>query len=1313
MASKNAIVFAIDGEEHVVEDADPTLTLSDYIRGSGNTSVKIGCGEGGCGACTVVVARWDAATGAPLYNAVNSCLMPLCSSDGVSVTTTRGLGDVHKGYHPIQERLAEYNGSQCGFCSPGMVMSMFGMLSAHPGAVCPDEVAIEKCVDGNLCRCTGYRPILEAFRTFAGAPKDSVAGESFAPFPDFLKTRAVGTRSFSGSGVEWIAPASLAELHAILSSRSDERLGMVAGHTCRGVYKDDHLLDVLVDLNQIPDLKTITVGTEGVAFGATVTWHRFILTLRDLADASPEKAALPVLLEHATKVAGHSVRGLGTLGGNLAMTKWRGFASDLATILTGVDARVTVAQGGETTKVPLDRFFASDFELSRTAVLTEVFVPFLEQGELFRSYRTALRPINSHAITNAAFVVKTEAEHVVKARLVFGALGSRGTFTGPFRALRTEKATVGQKLTNDLGTAMMAALASESWWPEDEYERHLASGYLMKVLHAASQTSCEASPPAGVSLSSERPACSGERKLDWAELEHAPIGKSMPKTASKLQTAGEQRYNNDIPEPKGCLYAAYVCVPTTKTVFVSADLSAAQSSQGYVDVVTAADIIGRNAWELTGSAKLLVPLGEASQYAHQPCMIVLADSTRHAEAAARKVALTLTSPTEAPLLSVEACKKRQEIVEASGDASAVGPVSTVTTVSRGDADAALAQAPRRIKGVVRADGQKAFYMEPSAALAIPGEDNTLNIWGTAQVPAWTHGCVASTTGLAKHKIIVNMTSLGGGFGGKLTKSLHVVCAAALAAQKSKRPVRFLLNRNVDTVLGAGRLPFETEYEAGFDEAGKLNVVKAVTHGDAGSGDACAGFTLMMIGRNMEQIYAIPTLQVDVKSCKTDKPGNTAVRGPGEPEASLIMETILEHVAADLGKDSQEVREANIFTSVSDQEKVAADPLSPDVDKYSALLAIGDHDCANRKLGSSFPVLGMWEALKKKVRYAEKAQAVKAFNASNRWRKRGVAMTPVKYMVGNRGQQCLVCLYTDGTCLVTMDGTEIGQGINTKVMQYAAHFLSQIVPGSEVAVEDVRVGPNGTDKVAAGSLTGGSTTSEGVCEAVREAIGKLKERLAPLHKKLASGGGEVTFRSLCAAAGDVELQASGQSTRASLNYPIYGVAVSEVEIDVITGESNVLSSSMLYDCGKSLNPLIDCGQAEGGFVMGLGYFLRERLLVDKDTGKMETDGTWEYKIPSFQDVPLSFDVEFFPRAHEGGISSSKASGEPPLVLATSAFCALRCAVAAGREQFGKGKEFFRMDAPFTPRDIALTIGAISDKTFFKESADIIDPLLGGA
>jgi len=1311
MARENAIVFALDGEEHVVENADPTLTLSDYIRGIGNSSVKIGCGEGGCGACTVVVARWDANTGTASYSAVNSCLMPLCSSDGVSVTTTRGLGDVHKGYHPIQERLAEYNGSQCGFCSPGMVMSMFGMLSAHPGATCPDEAAIEKCVDGNLCRCTGYRPILEAFRSFAGAPKSSVAGETFAPFPDFLKSRVVGTRTFTGSGVEWIAPKSLVELHTILSARSTERLGMVAGHTCRGVYKDDHLLEVLLDLNQIPELNTITVGSEGITFGATVTWHRFILTLRELADSTPEKAALPVLLEHATKVAGHSVRGLGTLGGNLAMTKQRGFASDLATILMGVNASVTVAQGEVSSNVPLDKFFASDYELSNTAVITQVLVPFLEQGEVFRSYRAALRPINSHAITNAAFVVKVEAEVVVKARLVFGAFGSRGTNTGPFRASQTEKALVGQKVTNDLGVEVMVALGSEPWWPQDDYERHLARGFLVKVLHTVSQTPGEFSPAGGVSLSSERVACSGERKLDWAELEHAPIGKGMPKTASKLQTAGEQRYCNDVPEPQHCLYAAYVCIPTAKTVFVSADLSAAESSVGYFDVVSAADIRGMNMWEPSGSAKLLVPQGGASQYAHQPCLIVLADSTRHAEAAARRVSLTLTSPTEAPLLSLEACKKRQELLSSSGEAG--GPVSPAATISRGDAETALGLAPRRVKGVVRGDGQKAFYMEPSAALAIPGEDNTLNIWGTAQVPGGTHSCIAATTGLAKHKIVFNSTSLGGGFGGKLTKSVHVICAAAVGAQKSKRPVRFHLNRNVDTVLSAGRLPFETEYEAGFDEAGKLQVVRAVTHGDAGVGDVCARFTLMVMARNMEQIYGIPTLQLDVKSCKTDKAGNTAVRGPGEPEASLIMETILEHVAADLGKDTQEVREANIFTSVSDQEKVVADPLSPDVDRYSALLAIGGEDCANRKLGSSFPALGMWESLKTKVGYAEKLQAVKAFNAENRWRKRGVAMTPVKYPVSNRGQQCLVCLYTDGTCLVTMDGTEIGQGINTKVMQYAAYCLSQIVPGSEVSVDAVRVGSNGTDKVAEGSVTGGSTTSEGVCDAVKEAILKLKERLMPLHQKLVSGGGEVSFKSLCAAAGDVELQASGRSTQEHLQYPIYGVAFSEVEIDVITGESNILSSSLLYDCGKSLNPVIDCGQAEGGFVMGLGYFLRERLLVDEETGKIETDGTWEYKVPCFQDVPLRFDVEFFPRANEGGISSSKASGEPPLVLATSAFCALRSAVASAREQFGKGKEFFRMDAPFTPRDIALSIGAVSEKTLLKGSADVIDPRVCGA
>jgi len=249
-----------------------------------------------------------------------------------------------------------------------------------------------------------------------------------------------------------------------------------------------------------------------------------------------------------------------------------------------------------------------------------------------------------------------------------------------------------------------------------------------------------------------------------------------------------------------------------------------------------------------------------------------------------------------------------------------------------------------------------------------------------------------------------------------------------------------------------------------------------------------------------------------------------------------------------------------------------------------------------------------------------------------------------------------------------------------------------------------VGPIGTDKVTKGSITGGSTTSEGVAEAVRDAINKLTENMRPVKEKMEAdikekeAKGEtaatLTFLKLVGACGEsTEMQASGIA-QACINYYVYGACCSEVEVDVLTGEVVINSSSILYDCGKSLNPTIDLGQCEGGFMMGVGFFLRERLINEEVTGKHITNGTWEYKIPCFQDVPLKFDVEFFPRAHDKGFQSSKASGEPPLVLASSVFFAVKEAVRAGRKEFGKGAGYFRLDAPCVPRAIALAIGASS-------------------
>lgn len=482
---------------------------------------------------------------------------------------------------------------------------------------------------------------------------------------------------------------------------------------------------------------------------------------------------------------------------------------------------------------------------------------------------------------------------------------------------------------------------------------------------------------------------------------------------------------------------------------------------------------------------------------------------------------------------------------------------------------------------------------------------------------------------------------------------------------------------------------DIDYNVGFDDAGKIQAVTIKNLSDGGIGDFCGGFSTMIANQNMEQIYGIPNVKAEAWNCRTNKTPSTAVRGPGEPQATFIMESILEHVAAEVGKTTHEVREVNIFTDLAAREKCAADPTSKDIEQYSAQIAVS-------KPGTykNYPALGIWEMLKKNADYAGKEKAVEEFNSTHKWTKRGLAMTPVRYGVSVRGQQAFVCLYDDGTVLITADGTEMGQGLYTKVIQYASYHLSQIVPGSEVPLQDIRVGPNGTDKIVAGSITGGSTTSEGCCEAVRVAIEKLAAQMAPKKKEMEEAGKEVTYKSLVkACSASMEMQASGTCDSAGLAYHCFGACVSEVEVDCLTGEHSILSSSLLYDCGKSLNPTVDLGQAEGAFVMGLGFFLRENLVQSTETGQLFTDGTWEYKIPCAQDIPLDFNVQFFPKAFsEGGIVGSKASGEPPIVLASSVFCAVRQAVAAARKTFGKGTGYFRLDAPATPRDIALAIGA---------------------
>merc|ERR1719469_817891 len=300
-------------------------------------------------------------------------------------------------------------------------------------------------------------------------------------------------------------------------------------------------------------------------------------------------------------------------------------------------------------------------------------------------------------------------------------------------------------------------------------------------------------------------------------------------------------------------------------------------------------------------------------------------------------------------------------------------------------------------------------------------------------------------------------------------------------------------------------------------------------------------------------YGLPNVKIETNLVRTDRPSNTTVRSPGEPQAVAITERIIQHLAQASGLSAHSIRERNLFTSAEDMAKVAADPTNPEMDKFAAALEV---DASQKAVCSDYGILGVWTSTKEKADFAAKEKAVAEFNASHRWRKRGLSLTPTKFMASGRQQQVLLCAYTDGTFLISCDGSEIGQGLNTKVIQFAAYYLSQIVPGCTVPMDSIRVAPVGVDKVAHGSITGGSSTSENCCLAVKDAVEKLAKSMESHQAKLKEAGKPYDLKTLLEkASGDTELQVSGKCQKPP-SYAVWGAAASEVEVDVLTGETQI-------------------------------------------------------------------------------------------------------------------------------------------------------------
>jgi xanthine dehydrogenase large subunit len=743
-----------------------------------------------------------------------------------------------------------------------------------------------------------------------------------------------------------------------------------------------------------------------------------------------------------------------------------------------------------------------------------------------------------------------------------------------------------------------------------------------------------------------------------AERRGARVGISRPHESAHLHVAGEAPYIDDLAEVAGTLHAALGLSPVACGRVRAATLDTIRALPGVVAVFSAADIPGRNDCGPVLHDDPILAEGEV-RYVGQPVFAVVATTRDAARRAAAEAKSVLDVEPLAPIFTPEAAHAARRYV--------LEPMHLV----RGDARAAIAAAPRRLAGTWNVGGQEQFYLEGQISYAVPQENDGMLVHCSTQHPSEMQHLVAEALGLHSHHVQVVCRRMGGGFGGKESQSALFACVAAVCAKRLGRPVKLRLDRDDDFLVTGRRHCFWYEYEVGYDDDGRVLGAEITMVSRAGHSADLSGPVMTRAICHFDNAYWLPQVAIHGYSGKTNTQSNTAFRGFGGPQGAIAIENILDSIARALGKDPLDVRRANFY-------------------------GVGERDLTPYGQRVEDNVIHeLVERLEQDSGYRARRAEIATWNAASAVLKRGLALTPVKFgisfnLVHLNQAGALVHVYADGSVLVNHGGTEMGQGLNTKVAQVVAHELG-------VDFEAVRVTATDTQKVANTSATAASTGSDLNGKAAQDAAGRIRERLAafaarrwggaPEDVVLANGRVQVgpasarrsmSFRELVAEAyvGRVQLWSDGFYATPGLHwdkdtmqgrpfyYFAYGAAVSEVVVDTLSGEWKLLRADVLHDAGESLNPAVDIGQVEGAFIQGMGWLTTEELVWHPQSGLLMTHAPSTYKIPTANDCPPVFNVRLFePARLPGTIHRSKATGEPPLLLPFSVFFAIRDAISA--------------------------------------------------
>ncbi|RYF26997.1 MAG: xanthine dehydrogenase molybdopterin binding subunit [Comamonadaceae bacterium] len=765
-----------------------------------------------------------------------------------------------------------------------------------------------------------------------------------------------------------------------------------------------------------------------------------------------------------------------------------------------------------------------------------------------------------------------------------------------------------------------------------------------------------------------------------APVREQSMGRSQIHESARAQVAGAAQYIDDMPEVKGTLYAAPILSTIAHGQLHGVDPAAALALPGVHGVVLAGDVPGDRILAAFAHDEPVFA-EDTVQYIGQVIGLVVADSVMAARRAARLVQLDIT-PLPA-VLTVQQALAQQHFV--------LPPVF----VRRGDAQAALASAPHRLQGAFEVGGQEHFYLEGQIAYAIPLEQRQWCIHSSTQHPGEVQHWVAHALGLANHAVRVECRRMGGGFGGKETQAGHLAVWAAVAAHKFGRAVKLRLDRDDDFMVTGKRHPFAYEWDVGFDDTGRIAGLALTMAANCGFSADLSGPVADRAVFHSDNAYFLEHVEIASYRCKTHTQSHTAFRGFGGPQGVIAIETIVGDIARALGLDAFDVRTRNLYGTT---ERCVTHYQMPVEDNI---------------------LHGLLPQLEQSSHYRQRQAAIAGWNAANPVLKRGMAITPVKFGISFTATLfnqagALVHVYTDGSVQVNHGGTEMGQGLHTKVAQIVADELG-------VPFERVLVTASDTSKVPNASATAASAGTDLNGRAAQFAARTVRDNIAAFvcgldgcgAGSISFAGGKVISPQRERAFGDVvkeayanriQLWSDGFYRTPKIHYDkatltgrpfyyfAYGAACTEVVIDTLTGESRVVAVDILHDVGRSINPAIDIGQIEGGFVQGMGWLTTEQL-VWNDKGHLATHAPSTYKIPATGDIPERLRVDLWHEPNrEDNVGGSKAVGEPPFMLAISVYEALRNAVAAGRPAQAAGP--VQLTAPATAENVLRALGRLA-------------------